>query len=78
MEPTEPAGTVFPLAGFARFNRTVAAYRHGIGSLGIGIGCRWRISIDVHDALNLMIASWASKELALVIKLVVAVRTTPR
>jgi hypothetical protein len=72
-ETSQPSQTRSP-----RGSHSCPAWRHGIGSLGIGISCRWRISIDVHDALDLMIASWAGKELALVIKLVIAVRTTPR
>jgi hypothetical protein len=39
-------------------------------------GSRWRISIGVHDALDLIIAGSASKELAFVI--VIDVRATPR
>ena len=46
--------------------------------LGMRTGYRGRISVDVHDALNLMIAGSASKELAFVIKLIIAVRATPR
>jgi hypothetical protein len=34
--------------------------------------------MDVHDALDLMIAGSASKELAFVIKIVIAIRAAPR
>jgi hypothetical protein len=47
-----------PLGGFfARLKPHSCRLAKRNGSLGIGIGCRWRISIDVYDALDLMIAS---------------------